>query len=62
MKKNTLQKVLTENSYLAWTQNRVKLKITAPTVQDKKPKGHLHLPILHLTAKDSIWLLYIPKG
>ena len=34
-----LQKVLTENMYPAWALNRVKLKITAPTGQNRNLKG-----------------------
>ena len=37
--KEHLQKVLTENKYPAWTLNRVKLKITVPTSQDKNLRG-----------------------
>ena len=33
-----LQNVLTENKYPAWALNRVKLKITAPTSQDKSQR------------------------
>ena len=49
-----------ENKYPAWALNRMKMKINAPTSQDKN-KRSTNISA-NATVKGPIWWFHMPKG